>query len=86
MDMGKSLTQQKRGKGSPTWRSPKHKYSPSSGFAGMSGKAVVVDNEGKCIRTLDFETEVAITVYESPTIIGAVACSPVGDIFFSEEE
>lgn len=43
MDMGKSLTQQKRGKGSPTWRSPKHKYAPSSGFTGLRGKAVVVD-------------------------------------------
>ena len=43
MKMGKSLTQQKRGKGSPTWRSPKHKYAPSSGFSGQEGKAVVVD-------------------------------------------
>jgi large subunit ribosomal protein L2 len=41
--MGKALNQQRRGKGSPTWRSPKHKFSPASGFRGLPGRGVVVD-------------------------------------------
>lgn len=41
--MGKPLNQQRRGKGSPTWRSPKHRYSPRSGFRGLHGRGVVVD-------------------------------------------
>jgi large subunit ribosomal protein L2 len=41
--MGKPLMQQRRGKGSPTWRSPRHKYSPRSSFRGFFGRGVVID-------------------------------------------
>ena len=43
INMGKVLNQQRRGKGSMTWRSPRHKYGPKVSFKDVNKKAVVVE-------------------------------------------
>ncbi|MBR9689362.1 MAG: 50S ribosomal protein L2 [Candidatus Altiarchaeota archaeon] len=75
--MGKPLNQQRRGKGSPTFRSPKHRYAPRSGFGKLFGKGVVID----LMRDPQRSAPLAVIKHEDgETIVPAANGLSVGQI------
>ena len=75
--MGKVLNQQRRGKGSMTWRSPRHKYAPKVSFKDIRGKAVVIDLFRESQRSAQ---QALIEFEEGAAIIPAVHGLFVGQI------
>ena len=82
IEMGKVLNQQRRGKGSMTWRSPRHKYAPKVSFKDITGKAVVIDLFREAQRSAP---QALIEFEEGAAIIPAVQGLFVGQIIDGSE-
>ncbi|MBR9681089.1 MAG: 50S ribosomal protein L2 [Candidatus Altiarchaeota archaeon] len=81
--MGKPLNQQRRGKGSPTFKSPKHKYAPRSTYTYMDDEGVVIE----LFRDSQRSAPLALIRYETGvSIIPAASGLSVGQIIQKGDE
>ncbi len=83
MHMGKPLIQQRRGKGAPTWRSPRHRYSPRSSFKGFSGRGVLVELIRDASRTAPLAV---VQTEEDVFVVPAATGVSVGQVVEAGEE
>ncbi len=63
--MGKRLRQQRRGKGSPTYRSPSHRYPGKISYRSLDGKEVVPGRVINIIHSVGHDVPLAIIEYET---------------------
>lgn len=75
--MGKPLNQQRRGKGSPTFRSPRHKYAPKISYSNIDEQGVVIElfrdpQRSAPLALLRYETGAAIVPAANGISVGQI--------------